>query len=98
MSKLVQSQQLQLAPEQTILESAVLEILRRPMEQAISFKEIAWELSRYDRIEIERSLLALAEQGPVEIAYTNGYGVGFRARITARQSLEEPDGAQDGTL
>lgn len=77
MSKLVQSQQLQLG----ILEAAVLEILRRPLLHPVSLKEIATELNQhYDIIEVEHCLQALSREGLVEPAYTSGYSLGFRAR------------------
>jgi hypothetical protein len=80
---MVGSQRLQqeFLPEENVLKMVVLEILHRPQSQAISLKEIAQELAgRYDNIELERCLLALSEQGLVELAYTSGYSVGFRAR------------------
>lgn len=72
--------QQQFAAEDSVLKTVVLEILRRPQSQAVSLKEMVLELAdRYSRIELERCLLMLSEQGLVELGYTSGYSVGFRA-------------------
>jgi len=72
--------QQQFAAEDSVLKTVVLEILRRPSIQAIGLKEIAQELTgHYDRIELERCLIVLSEQDLIELAYTSGYSVGFRA-------------------
>jgi len=70
----------QFVVEDTSLRQVVQEILHRPSRQAISLKEIARELTdRYDGMEVERCLIALYEQGLVELTYTSGYGVGLRS-------------------
>lgn len=71
----------ELVSEADPLRILVLEVLRRPSRPAMGLKEIARELAdRYDSFELERCLLTLSTQGLVEIAYTSGYCVGFRAR------------------
>ena len=76
----------QFVAEDTNLRQGVLEILHRPSRQAISLKEIARELTgRYDGLEVERCLIALYEQGLVDLTYTSGYGVGLRATLPTRR-------------
>lgn len=78
--------QQQFATEDSVLNRVVLEILHRPQIQAISLKEIARELAdRFDSMEVGLCLLALSDQGLVELAYTSGYGVGLRARFPTRR-------------
>ena len=73
--------QQQFAAEDSVLKTAVLEILHRPQSQSVSLKHIARELaSRYDPREVERCLIKLSEEGLAELVYTSGYDVGVRAR------------------
>jgi len=75
------SLQQELVPEDSILETVVLETLRRPQSQAISLREITRELANnYDPSEVEQCLIRLSEQGLVELVYTSGYDLGIRTK------------------